>query len=197
MRYRSDHKSHTRDRIVAAASRGFRARGLERVGVADVMADAGLTHGGFYAHFPGKDALIAAACGRTLGDAVARFERMVQRDPDAALQALVDTYLAPGHRSRRADGCLVVALGSELARSSPAVRRTVARQIDAMLTRLSARMSGRTAAARRDVAGLFFASLIGTLLLSRLLPDRTGRRNLAFARRAVGRAVRIAGHRAS
>ena len=188
MRYPPRHKLDTRDRIVAAASRGFRTRGLAGTSVAAVMAEAGLTHGGFYAHFADKDALAAAACQRALADAWADVERDPDAQPHQTRQRLIDRYLAATHRHRLADGCVLAALGPEIARGAPAVRRALAEDIETHLARLAAVMPGDTPQQRRDEAGVLVSTLVGAVILSRLLPERAGRRHLAATRTVVHRA---------
>jgi TetR/AcrR family transcriptional repressor of nem operon len=189
MRYPAHHKRHTRERIVAAASHGFREHGIAGLGVAAVMAELGLTHGGFYAHFPDKDALVAAACRRALSDAWASLDDYAGLAPDAVVRALSRSYLADANRRRRGEGCPVAALGGELARSAPPVRRAVAREVTARLARLAPLMPGRTPRRRQDAATLLVSTMVGALVLSRLLPDREGRRSLDVARRLIGHAA--------
>jgi TetR/AcrR family transcriptional regulator, transcriptional repressor for nem operon len=190
MRYAVHHKQDTRARIVAAASRGFREHGLAGASVAGVMAELGLTHGGFYAHFRDKDALVAAACSQALASLWADIGRHTDRTPEAVVRAIARNYLTPAHRAGRADGCPIAALGAELARSSPAVRRAVARDVKARLAQLAPHMPGRTPQRRQDAATVLIATLVGTLLLSRLLPERDGHRSLAVTRRMVQLAAR-------
>jgi TetR/AcrR family transcriptional repressor of nem operon len=81
MRYSKDHKQETRERIIRTAARRFREDGVEAVGVAALMADAGLTHGGFYAHFPSKEALVAAACAEGFGESQRRLRKTIEQSP--------------------------------------------------------------------------------------------------------------------
>jgi len=189
MRYPASRKDHTRARIVAAASRGFRAHGLTGLGVAAVMGEIGLTHGGFYAHFAGKDALVIEACRRALAESWRPFEGL-QGPPAVVVRDIATSYLSAAHRAGRAGGCVIAALGPEIARSEPAVRRAVAAEVEARLARLGTRMPGGTARRRKDAATLLMATLVGTLLLSRLLPEREGLRSLTIARRLIAQAAR-------
>ena len=118
MRYSNDHKAGTRQRVLKEAAREIRAKGPDGVAVAGVMARAGLTHGGFYAHFESKDAMIADAIGTMFEDARARAGTLDQGgDPRAALRAYVDFYLSPAHRDNRDRGCPLPTLSGDLARS--------------------------------------------------------------------------------
>src|SRR5262245_5627440 len=138
MRYAAEHKASTRRRIVDGASAALRARGLAGVGVADVMREAGLTHGGFYAHFPSKDDLVAEAVDAAGEQSVRNLRKVVKRAaPGRAFKAIVDAYLSPAHRDRPERGCALAALGPELARESPSARRAVAGQIDGLLDLLA------------------------------------------------------------
>src|SRR6478752_1014410 len=123
MRRTKQAKSETHERIVAAATRRFRAGGIAGVGVADVMGEAGLTHGGFYAHFASKDALVAEACGVGLAQSRERLIRKIQREPaERQLAAYIDIYLSAEHRDHPEAGCVMPTLSGEVARSSSEVR---------------------------------------------------------------------------
>lgn len=189
MRYNTAHKQHTRDRIVEAAGRGFRARGIDGLGVAALMSELGLTHGGFYAHFPDKEALVCAACERAFAEAWADFDRQPGVTPRDTVRRIARSYLSPARRAGHAEGCLIAALGPELARGSPVVRRAATAMVDARLTKLAARMPGRTAQRRRDAATLLVSMLVGTMVVSRLLPEEQGRRSLRVTQRLVAQAA--------
>src|SRR5882724_11477213 len=91
-------KEATHDRIVEAAARAIRRSGYNGTGVADIMKDAGLTHGGFYAHFPSREAMLAEAADRAGSESVAMMERIAATaPPQQALQALVRAYLSKEH----------------------------------------------------------------------------------------------------
>src|SRR6266436_6335451 len=102
MRYAESHKQETRQKVVRAAAAAVRAKGPDGVGVAEIMADVGLTHGGFYAHFPSKEAL---------GQSRRRFTRMTEgMGRDQALAAFVDAYVSTEHRSNPQRGCPISTL---------------------------------------------------------------------------------------
>src|SRR5258707_9470405 len=102
MRYDDNHKERTRARVLAEAAAAIRGKGVERVGVAEVMAGAGLTHGGFYAHFKSKDDLLTEAISYMFDDAYASFLRHTEgRAPADALSHYIDAYLATSHRDDR------------------------------------------------------------------------------------------------
>src|SRR5450755_226920 len=131
---RAARKVETRERIVRAAAAAIRQRGYAGAGVAEVMADAGLTHGGFYAHFPSRDALLAEAAGAAGADGIGQLARIAQAAPvGQGLEALVDAYLSDRHVARAERGCPLAAAGSELARQAPEVRRAATERIKEMV----------------------------------------------------------------
>ncbi len=120
MRYPPGHKEEVRDRLVTAASHALRRDGLEGVSIPALMKKAGLTHGGFYAHFDNKDALVAAAVDAAADDTAARVLQ-------APLSGLLDVYLSAGHAARPGDGCVVAALGAEGRRQRGKIKASFAR----------------------------------------------------------------------
>src|SRR2546422_2387903 len=123
MRYDDNHKERTRARALAEAAEAIRGKGVERVGVAEVMAGAGLPHGGFYAHFKSKDDLLTEAISYMFADAYASFLRHTEgRAPADALSNYIDAYLATSHRDDRAHSCPLAALSGDLP-NMPALAR--------------------------------------------------------------------------
>ena len=173
MRYTPAHKETTRRRILDAASRAFRERGLAATGVDEVMRRAGLTHGGFYAHFRDKTELVAEACATGFDEALANLDRIAALPTvRARVRALVQSYLSDHHRDNPAAGCLLASLGSEMGRLEGETRTIFA---DSFL-----RHRNRVAAAlaldpdpveneRRSNALL--GMLAGTLVFARTIPD--------------------------
>ena len=124
MRYDSDHKDRTKERLLKEAASAIRADGPDRVGVAAIMAKAGLTHGGFYAHFKSKNDLIEQAIGQMFDSAARRYETTTKDlDPGAALAAYLDFYLSRSHRDAPQRGCPLPALSGDLARMPAAARK--------------------------------------------------------------------------
>src|SRR6185369_8829333 len=118
-------KEETHERILDVAARAIRRHGYAGVGVADVMKEAGLTHGGFYAHFDSRDALIVEAlerAGRESAEAIGRAAAKRTASGASAFRALVESYLADRLLASMDAGCPVAALGSDMPRQSPAVR---------------------------------------------------------------------------
>src|SRR5262245_3459340 len=185
MRYPAEHKVSTRRRIVRGAAAALRARGLAGVGVADLMREAGLTHGGFYAHFASKDALVAEAIDSAAEQSVRSLRRVVkQAGTCSALEAIVGAYLSAAHRDGPERGCAIATLGAELAREPPAARRALSVQIEGLLRLLAAHVPDRRGVSRRRQAMAILSSLVGALMLSRVVDvHETSEEILAATRR--------------
>ena len=179
MRRTKQAKQQTHARIVAAATRRFRAGGIAGVGVADVMGEAGLTHGGFYAHFASKDALVAEACGAGLAQSRERIIRKIQREPaERRLAAYIDLYLSTEHRDHPEAGCVMPALSGEVARSSQEVRAAFTQAYNdyrdalaSLLTDAGNAGDGGSEDEVSDEAMVLLAGLAGTMLLARAVDD--------------------------
>lgn len=173
MRYPRSHKGATRRRIVDAASQAFRERGVAETGVDEVMRRAGLTHGGFYAHFSDKTELIAEACAAAFDAAVPNLERIAAAPmPAARARLLIDSYLGTRHRDNRGSGCLVVAVGADMARLRGAARDGYARGFAQHLERLAAALRLDPDAQRnRERVTHLMSSLVGALLFARAIDD--------------------------
>lgn len=168
----SGRKDVTHERIVVAAARAIRRSGYAGTGVADIMKDAGLTHGGFYAHFASRDAMLAEAADRAGAESVAAVERVAAAEPPRkALQALLRAYLSKAHVEGVETGCPVAALGSEMPRQAPEVRRAATRRIKEMID-LVARQSpdwGQPGAHQHALVTV--ATMVGALVLARAVDD--------------------------
>src|SRR5881227_3601578 len=117
-------KEVTHERIVAAAARATRRTGYDGTGVAEIMKEVGLTHGGFYAHFGSREAMLAEAADRAGSESVASMERVAAAvPPEQALPAMLKAYLSKAHVQSVESGCATAALASEMPRQAPAVRR--------------------------------------------------------------------------
>ena len=171
MKVSREQAAASRERILDAATRLFRERGFDGIGVADLMREAGLTHGGFYGHFASKEELMAKACERTLAKSAARWEALQVRDGREALAAMADSYLSTRHRDNPGAGCIVAAVGEEAARHGPSVRRAFTQGVGSLLDILARVMPGRSREARRDKALATFASMVGAMVLARAVDD--------------------------
>ena len=183
MRMTSERKAETRERILTAAGELFRSHGIDAIGVDAIMHDAGLTHGGFYAHFGSKEALVAEMSATALARSTARWERISQEaDPATALARIVGTYLDPAHVAAADHGCVLATLGPEIARrdaARPAITNSIRRMIDVLAHCLPNR--------RRQRALETLSVMVGAVVLARLTDDpRLADEFLIAARRAVG-----------
>ncbi|KTE20002.1 TetR family transcriptional regulator [Sphingopyxis sp. H050] len=170
MRYASGHKAETRERVLKEAAKEIRAKGPDNVAVAGIMARAGLTHGGFYAHFPSKDVLVKEAIGTMFVDARKRTERIdASGDPRAVLRAYVDFYLSPAHRDSRDRGCPLPTLSGDFARSKPDTRERFGKGVVGIAGRLAAALS-RLGYAEGEAHALL-AQLVGAVALARAVGD--------------------------
>lgn len=172
MRYDTEHKQKTRVAVLQAAAKAIRADGPERIVVAGVMAEAGLTHGGFYAHFKSKDDLVTAAIGQMFEEARARWEReTAERTPAGGLLAYIDFYLSKKHRDARGFGCPMAALASDLPRLPEPAREQFADGVRRSTARLGEKLAVLGHAGADVEARSVIAELIGALSLARIEPD--------------------------
>lgn len=165
-------KEASHERIVQAAARAIRRSGYDGTGVADIMKEAGLTHGAFYAHFESREAMLAEAADRAGAEANAIAAKVIAAvPPEESLKALIGVYLSKEHLANIETGCPVSALGSEMPRQSPEVRRAATRRIKEMVD-LVARQSpdwGQAQAYERALVTV--ATMVGTLMLARAVDD--------------------------
>lgn len=190
VRYSPTHKLVTRQRILDAASQAFRERGVAETGLDEVMRRAGLTHGGFYAHFRDKTELIAEACAAGFAEAVPNLDR-IGRLPTAAARArlLIDSYLSERHRANRGSGCLIVAVAADMARLDGPARRGYSQAFSRHLDRLekALRLSDDLEVNRARVT-LLMSSLVGALLFARAIDDPIESRRILHSMRRTLRA---------
>ena len=165
-------KDATHERIVAVAARAIRRSGYDGTGVADIMKEAGLTHGAFYAHFSSREAMLAEAAGRACAESsAAAAEVAAGVPPDMALATMLSAYLSREHFEHVDVGCPLAALGSETSRQAPEVRRVATRHIKEMID-LVARQSrdwGQPGAHERALVTV--ATMVGALLLARAVDE--------------------------
>ncbi len=165
-------KEITHDRIVEVAARAIRRSGYDGTGVADIMKEAGLTHGGFYAHFASREAMLAEAADRAGAESAATSARIAAAaPPEQALPELLRAYLSKAHVEDAETGCPVAALASETPRQAPEVRRAATRRIKEMIDGI-ARLSADWGQPRaHEQALVTVATMVGTLLLARAVDD--------------------------
>lgn len=165
-------KEATHDRIVDAAARAIRRSGYNGTGVADIMKAAGLTHGGFYAHFHSRDAMLAEAADRAGSEAVVLMERVAAAvPPQQALQAMMQAYLSEAHVKSIETGCATAALGSEMPRQAPEVRRAATRRIKEMIDLVARHSSDWGQAGAHEHALVAVSTMVGALILARAVDD--------------------------
>jgi TetR/AcrR family transcriptional regulator, transcriptional repressor for nem operon len=169
MRYSREHKLETHARIVRKASVRLREKGAHGIGVADLMKDAGLTHGGFYAHFDSREALVIEAFTHAMDRSTRHWRKLAEQTrPEKRLAAVVNSYLTPLHRDDPGRGCAIPALGAEIARENSRTRKVFAGRLEQMIDMLADQIQGlpRGAARKRAISAL--ATMIGTLVMARI-----------------------------
>ena len=169
MRYSKEHKSQTHARIVKRASVKLREKGAHGIGVADLMKEAGLTHGGFYAHFDSREALVIEAFTHAMDRSTERWRKLSEAAPaEKRLSKIVDSYLTPLHRDDPGQGCAVPTLGAEIARESAKTRRVFAGRMEQMIDMLADQVHGTPPKAARKQAVAALATMMGTLVMARI-----------------------------
>jgi TetR/AcrR family transcriptional repressor of nem operon len=172
MRYDSEHKQRTREKVLKVAAKAIRTQGPHRVGVAAIMGKAGLTHGGFYAHFESKDDLVAAAIGQMFQEARGNWERLtLAKQPAAALAAYIDFYLSPVHRDAVSAGCPIPILAPELRRLGKPARDQFTAGVARLTERLRTQLELLDTPNAADEASSMLAEMIGALALARAEQD--------------------------
>jgi len=198
VRYDADHKGKTRTRVLKEAAKAIRAEGPHRVALAGIMARAGLTHGGFYAHFKSKDDLVAAAIDEMFKDASTRFFSATDGfSPEDGLVRYINFYLSRDHRDARGTGCPLAALSADLPRLEPLARARYGQGVAGLTAKLQAHiaMLGRSDAAA--VAASVVAELVGALSLARAVGDLNQSDDiLETSRRSVKQRLGLEGYSA-
>jgi TetR/AcrR family transcriptional repressor of nem operon len=188
MRYVKGHGQQTRGRIVEEASHGLRQAGFDGMSVADLMKLAGLTHGGFYAHFESREALVIEAFASAMDRTISQWRSHMNGVPaEERFDAFVAAYLRPGHRDDRARGCVLPALGTDIARSSQKARRVFAAKLDEMIEVIAGLVPGKSAKQARQIATAALATMMGSIALARAVGDKKlSDKILGAGRQALG-----------
>jgi TetR/AcrR family transcriptional repressor of nem operon len=182
MRYDAEHKQKTRERVLKEAAKAIRAEGPHQVGVAQVMAKAGLTHGGFYAHFTSKEDLIAEAIGQMFLESAERIAAETNgRTPAGALIGYIDFYLSPAHRDSRSAGCPLPFLAADAPRLAEPARARFAMGVAALQAKFADLLVKLGHGGAEEEAASLLSELVGALSLARAEPDRD-RSELILAR---------------
>lgn len=165
-------KDATHERIVDVAARAIRGSGYHGTGVADIMKAAGLTHGGFYAHFPSRDALMVEAADRAGFESVQMLQRQgTGASGPQALQSMIRAYLSKGHLENVETGCHVAALGSEMPRQAPEVRHAATRRLKETIDLIARQLPDWGQPSAHEQALVTLATMVGTLVLARAVDD--------------------------
>jgi len=165
-------KEATHERIIAAAARAIRRSGYGGTGVVEIMKDAGLTHGGFYAHFASREAMLAEAADRAGAEGLAAVARLAAAAPPRkALQTLLRAYLSKAHVEAVETGCGVAALCSETPRQAPEVRRAATRRIKEMIDLVARQSPDWGLPGAHERALVTVTTMIGALVLARAVDD--------------------------
>lgn len=181
MRVSREKAAENRERIVETASRMFRERGFDGVGVDAIMHGAGLTHGGFYGHFKSKEDLASAALAQALKRSIENHSRYNK------LEDLVSGYLSERHCADRANGCAIVALGADIVREGKDVRHELTVHVRARLALFTRLLKAGKGIARRQRAIATLSGLVGALTLARAVDDITLSQEILAAARNVFR----------
>jgi len=172
MRYSLEHKSQNHDKILSMAARSFREVGGDSSGIGTVMKKVGLTKGGFYRHFKSKDDLFVEAVARAFEEMGRGMVQVAEGAPQGqALRAMIERYLSIQHANSAGTGCVLSALGPELARKPLSVRKRIEASLDAYRERLLPFVPGKTREERLAQCRLLFSSMAGVLTMARIITD--------------------------
>jgi TetR/AcrR family transcriptional repressor of nem operon len=169
MRYSKEHKQETHERIVKRAAVRLREKGAHGIGVADLMKEAGLTHGGFYAHFDSREALVIEAMEHIMERSTERWRKLgEQAPPEKRFATIVDSYLNSAHRDDPGHGCAVPTLGAEIARETPKTRKAFATKLEEMIDMLASLVPDASPKAARKQAMAAIGTMMGALVMARI-----------------------------
>jgi TetR/AcrR family transcriptional regulator, transcriptional repressor for nem operon len=172
MRYSLEHKARNHEKILSVAARSFREHGGDTSGIGTVMKKVGLTKGGFYRHFKSKDDLFVEAVARALDEMGRGTAEVARSAPEGrVLHAIIERYLSAAHANSPGAGCVLSALGPELARKPLSVRKRIEALLDAYRERLLPFMPGHTREEKLAKCRLLFPSMAGVLMMARVISD--------------------------
>jgi TetR/AcrR family transcriptional repressor of nem operon len=181
--------ARSRERIVASAARMFRERGVAAVGIAELMQEAGMTHGGFYKHFASKDALVAEACSFAMAQSGASLRRAAEAARKGEeLKAIIDAYLTKAHRDNPGRGCALAALGGEIGNEKGAAREALAAGRAHLIELIEQYWSGPDA---KSHAGTMAAMMVGAMINARIADAKSADDILRAARHALYREIAV------
>lgn len=169
MGYSQAEKAASRERVLGITARKVRAEGVSRPSIADIMKEAGLTHGGFYKHFASRDDLIGQAAALALAEGEAKMERSARKNKEEPGTGLIEAYLGKRHRDSPDTGCALVTLGAAAARGDQSFRQAYEKQVRSYLD-LIADLDDDPAKGRAE-AMLTLSALVGAMLMARAVND--------------------------
>jgi TetR/AcrR family transcriptional repressor of nem operon len=172
MRYSVEHKEQNHENILSMAARSFREHGGESSGIGTVMKKVGLTKGGFYRHFRSKDDLLVAAVARAFDEMGRGMVEVAKSAPEGqAMRAMIERYLSVRHANSPGAGCVLSALGPELARKPLSVRKRIEASLDAYRELLLPFVPGRSREEKLEKCRILFSSMAGVLMMARITSD--------------------------
>ena len=182
MRVTRQQSQENRQRVLRLAARRFREQGFQGLGVAELMAEAGLTHGGFYKQFASKDGLAAEAGAQALAENLATYERLAQHH--GTLSGVTTALLTERHRDNPGTGCMLAALGTDVARAEHGIQFAATRGVRKLLDCLASLVPGRSKKKARERALAAYATVVGALVVARAVDDPALSREILQAARA-------------
>jgi TetR/AcrR family transcriptional repressor of nem operon len=171
MRVSREQSAENREKILGTATRLFREKGFDGIGIADLMKSAGLTHGGFYGHFSSKEDLMAQACERAVDEILAQNRERFGEGEGTYYQRFIANYLSCEHRDNPGSGCLMAALGADAARQSPLIKRAFTQSFNRLLAAVIKILPAKSEAAKREQALTTLAALVGAQVIARAVDD--------------------------
>ena len=167
--------AENRERVVDVAAKLFREKGFDGIGLADLMKQAGLTHGGFYGQFGSKENLMIEALSRAFEENIKHWSVVAnqaeQKESGSALKAITTAYLSKTHRDQPHLGCVMASLGVDVARQSPTVRDHLTSGFRNFVSAMTRLFPQKSAEIRHEKALALTASLVGGLILARAVDD--------------------------
>lgn len=176
MRVSREQSAENREKILSIATRLFREKGFDGIGIADLMKSAGLTHGGFYGHFSSKEDLIAQACDRAVDEILVQNQARFGEGEGTYYQRFIANYLSCEHRDNPGSGCLLAALGTDAARQSPLIKRAFTQSFNRLFASLIKILplkneTVNSEVEKRELALATLAALVGAQVIARAVDD--------------------------
>jgi TetR/AcrR family transcriptional repressor of nem operon len=171
MRISREKVAENRERLIQVATDQFREHGIDGIGVADLMKEAGMSLGSFYGYFDSKEHLVSECCAHAIADVKGKITSAFSRSLTNPVEKTVDEYLSTAHRDELAKGCGLAALGSEFAHKTEAVHAAATPELISLFDEMARSLPGSSRKKKRDHSIAMMASLMGGLILSRMTDD--------------------------